>query len=487
MASFFTQLRLYEDVADYWTFDCGHPGKVHTHRMVQGNSESPAIAQAFLLHVLSGALTLRDKLLVYIDNIYLKSISGDKQEHIEDIGIFVRVLAEANVTVNMRKSLWVATCDIEVLGREWSANGNWKPFDHRFLLAPFYAATNKDRLTKADNAELRQPWADLKQALLNVESLYIPPPGAPLVLRTDTARAGVGAVLLVQTSEDPEDLAPVSYFSCIFGGQQGAKHSTWREVCVVYKAVKYFYPYLDGCVNLRIETDCGTVVSLFAHKTNNDADQLAQFKIALTSMGVKKHMLVHQPSIKQETADWLSRAKERLRPRKVPRGEADIAIGSKDVIYTIRYLSASEDESGDESDSEEEASSESESDNEQLWPARLQGPPSPAAQLAVLESNLNLPRPSEYTECQQTDNEIQAWIALCMQHTEHVGELTPDYDVIEKKRLHDGILYELVNGSSLQDTVGTWVPVLSRGAASRYLKAVHEGLGHTGQTRLLNF
>ncbi|KAJ2495578.1 hypothetical protein GGH96_006343 [Coemansia sp. RSA 1972] len=99
--------------------------------MVQGNSESPAIAQTFLLHVLSGAPSLRDKLLVYIDNVFLKSMSGNEQEHIEDIRVFVRVLAEANVTVNMRKSLWVATRGVEVLGRKWSANGDWKPFDHR--------------------------------------------------------------------------------------------------------------------------------------------------------------------------------------------------------------------------------------------------------------------------------------------------------------------------------------------------------------------
>ncbi|KAJ2501619.1 hypothetical protein GGH96_001823 [Coemansia sp. RSA 1972] len=131
MASFFTQLWLHEDVADYWTFDCGQLGKVRTRRMVQGNSESPAIAQAFLLRVLSGAPSLRDKMLVYIDNIYLKSVSGDEQKHIEDIGVFVRVLAETNVTVNMRKSLWVATRGVEVLGHEWSANGDWKPFDHR--------------------------------------------------------------------------------------------------------------------------------------------------------------------------------------------------------------------------------------------------------------------------------------------------------------------------------------------------------------------
>ncbi|KAJ2475161.1 hypothetical protein IWW47_006556, partial [Coemansia sp. RSA 2052] len=50
MASFFTQLRLADEVADYWTYDGGSAGKVRTLRMVQGNSESPAIAQAFLTH-----------------------------------------------------------------------------------------------------------------------------------------------------------------------------------------------------------------------------------------------------------------------------------------------------------------------------------------------------------------------------------------------------------------------------------------------------
>ncbi|KAJ2503559.1 hypothetical protein GGH96_000119 [Coemansia sp. RSA 1972] len=74
-----------------------------------------------------------------------------------------------------------------------------------------------------------------------------------------------------------------------------------------------------------------------------------------------------------------------------------------------------------------------------------------------------------------------------MDSAEHVGELTPGYNVVEKKRLRDGVLYELVNGSGLQNTVGTWVPVLSCGAAREYLKAVHEGLTHAGQTRLLNF
>ncbi|KAJ1904155.1 hypothetical protein LPJ81_002661 [Coemansia sp. IMI 209127] len=103
MASFFTQLRIHADVADFWTYDGGAAGRIRTRRMVQGNSESPAIAQAFISHVLGKGLPdLRTKLLMYIDNIYLKSTNGDVNPHIRDVGALVRCLAEANITVNMR-------------------------------------------------------------------------------------------------------------------------------------------------------------------------------------------------------------------------------------------------------------------------------------------------------------------------------------------------------------------------------------------------
>ncbi|PIA12763.1 hypothetical protein COEREDRAFT_12222 [Coemansia reversa NRRL 1564] len=54
MASFFTQLRLSADVADYWMYDGGPHDKLCNRRMVQRNSESPAVTQAFILHVLEG-------------------------------------------------------------------------------------------------------------------------------------------------------------------------------------------------------------------------------------------------------------------------------------------------------------------------------------------------------------------------------------------------------------------------------------------------
>ncbi|KAJ1916225.1 hypothetical protein H4219_003893 [Mycoemilia scoparia] len=48
LASFFTAIRLHQDYRDFWTFLGRKVGPLRTTRLVQGNSESPAIAQAFI-------------------------------------------------------------------------------------------------------------------------------------------------------------------------------------------------------------------------------------------------------------------------------------------------------------------------------------------------------------------------------------------------------------------------------------------------------
>ncbi|KAJ2664843.1 hypothetical protein IW148_001888 [Coemansia sp. RSA 1199] len=117
------------------------------------------------------------------------------------------------------------TQDVEIIGRTWAANGDWSTFDHRVdtlhslprsmmvnelqrscdgvnvisehvvwsqtLLAPFYEASGKKGLAKADVDKLCQPWADLLCAPQNVELLFVPPPGAPLVLCTDASNMGL--------------------------------------------------------------------------------------------------------------------------------------------------------------------------------------------------------------------------------------------------------------------------------------------------------
>ncbi|PIA14823.1 DNA/RNA polymerase [Coemansia reversa NRRL 1564] len=500
-------LRLSADVADYWTYDGGPRGKLRNQRMVQGNSESPAIAQAFILHVLEGVSGLQSRLLAYIDNIYIKSTDDDMDAHITDVGHFIQCLAKANVTINMRKSLWCATHDVEILGCTWSVDRSWSTFDHRVetlrdlplpsnlgairclcgginaitehikwsqaLLAPFYEAIGKVCLSKDDIEALHEPWEALKWALLDVTMLFIPPPGALLVLHTNAVGAGVGAVLLAQRTEDPNDLAPVSYFSRAFGGKQGRKHSTWREACAIYEAVKYFYPYLDGCINLHIETDCGIVVSLFSHKATSDADPLAQFKLGLTKLGVKKHMIVHRRGVDQQTADWLSRAKEQVRPDKLPVTNsldmADTTIGAHDMVYTIRMLTMdNEDDYSTDDKITPPPIAPTPPVEDAMDPTADDGgpaPPSNAQQYSALIRALDVPRPSDFTDCQASDDEIQHWIHKCREHKDIIGELTPDFNEVATKRLRGDVLYHLMNGHGLGEAVGDWVPVLTRRAA----------------------
>ncbi|KAJ2809218.1 hypothetical protein H4R20_000282 [Coemansia guatemalensis] len=101
LALFFTALHLDPEVRDFWCYQNGPHMHLRTTRMVQGNLESPAIAQAFLEQVLGEVPELRAKVLVYIDNIYLKSVSGNCAAHIRDLGAMARVLrcSEPNTLV----------------------------------------------------------------------------------------------------------------------------------------------------------------------------------------------------------------------------------------------------------------------------------------------------------------------------------------------------------------------------------------------------
>ncbi|KAJ2805420.1 hypothetical protein H4R20_002099 [Coemansia guatemalensis] len=121
LASFFTSMWLAEDVRDFWCYQGGSHGRVWTTWVVQGNSESPAIAQSFIQHVLGEVPELQGKLLMYIDNIYLKTTTDDLEEHLHDLGFLARALVKYNLLFNVSKSIFAVTDNVEVLGMLWSA------------------------------------------------------------------------------------------------------------------------------------------------------------------------------------------------------------------------------------------------------------------------------------------------------------------------------------------------------------------------------
>ncbi|KAJ1731951.1 hypothetical protein LPJ61_002278 [Coemansia biformis] len=502
MASFFMQLRLATEVADFWVYDGACYGKLRTQCMVQGNSESPAIAQAFLTFVLGMAESLCSKLLVYINNVYLKDMAGNEAVHIMDVSIMLCCLAAANITVNMQKLLWCATSGMEVLGCAWSADHSWVPFDHCVMTL--------------QGMDFPAMVSSIRRLCGGINSISEHIPWSHVLLAPFYEAMG-------KCSEDPDDLAPVAYFSCTFGGQQGSKLSVWCEACTAYEAAKHFYPYLDGCTNFQLETDCAVVVSLHMHKTTNDGDVLAHFKLGLAELGVKKHMIVHRPGIDQQMADWLSWAKECQCPSKAPSAapemgglkEAEEMIGGNSIVYTVGALMASTQSTADSADAAKEmvpgagdngdwvdsgnghgillwTDSDNKdgwvpNDNEDINGSNLQ-PPSCAEQYCAVQAVLcDLPWPSDFTDCQAEDMEIQSWIVLCHQCEWLEDPLTPKFRMVETKCLCSAILYELVGRHGVHDAVGTWVLALTRQAACQYVKAVHHALAHPDNMHTLKF
>ncbi|KAJ2550331.1 hypothetical protein GGH95_006091 [Coemansia sp. RSA 1836] len=103
-------MTLYSDptVRDFWCFQGGSHHRLHTSRLMQGNSESPALLE----HALGSLPELQDKLMMYIDNIYVRSMDEDVAQHLCEIGTMTRALAEYNLLVNVKRSAFAATSGV---------------------------------------------------------------------------------------------------------------------------------------------------------------------------------------------------------------------------------------------------------------------------------------------------------------------------------------------------------------------------------------
>ncbi|PIA18784.1 hypothetical protein COEREDRAFT_5957 [Coemansia reversa NRRL 1564] len=80
-----------------------------------------------------------------------------------------------------------------------------------------------------------------------------------------------------------------------------------------------------------------------------------------------------------------------------------------------------------------------------------------------------MPRPSDFTDCQARDDEIQCWIHKCHEHEDIVGELTLDFNKVVTKRLHRDVLYHLTNGHGLGEAAALDAMVIVD-SASRFLQ-----------------
>ncbi|KAJ2809220.1 hypothetical protein H4R20_000284 [Coemansia guatemalensis] len=358
------------------------------------------------------------------------------------------------------------------------------------------AVKAKQRLSKAELESLEPHWRDLKVCLMDIKHLYIPPRGTPLTLHVDAASAGIGAVLLAHRSEATDDVMPVAYFSKAFDGMQGHRHATWREAKGLLEEVNHFYLYLDGCINLQVESDASTVILLFAHKTQHDSDDLSQFRAELSALGVTKDLLVHRPGVEQQMADWLLHAKKNLRQRK---GHKVAVVGTmcrQDICWPNDWLDPDH-ELSDSDANTDESSDEEEDDNAELdveasaesnaWAERRAQRRDSWEHVRRCNSLAlqDMPEAHEFLECQETDEALQCWRQLCEQRDRTPrGVHTPNFREVEQMQVHNGVLEHLVV-SRCPGIQGTFVPMLTIDQAREFAVAVHEEIRHRGyQTTL---
>ncbi|KAJ2373100.1 hypothetical protein IW150_003785, partial [Coemansia sp. RSA 2607] len=225
--------------------------------------------------------------------------------------------------------------------------------------------------------------------------------------------------------------------------------------------------------------DASVAVSLFEHKTIHDGDNLGRFRAELGSLGVTQDMLKHRAGIDQETADWLSRAKDNMRPKRV-KVKPNVA-----VIGMNRVISDSEDEYDDDDDDLDE-----EQDQDIVEQTPLQQHDNETHEFIRERTRTalqGLPNVDDYIVCQQDDEYIQERLRLCDQRDQtDKADYTPDFNEVELERNNNGCLERLIYARR-PGNLNLWVPILTCPAARQFIESVHAELAHAGYKRTLDY
>ncbi|KAJ1969812.1 hypothetical protein H4R34_006128, partial [Dimargaris verticillata] len=270
---------------------------------------------------------------------------------------------------------------------------------------------------------------------------------------------------------------------------QGRRHPGFREAWGLLRAVRHFYPYLDGCCNLAIEVDATTALGIFNHKSTCQADELSGIRAELAAMGVHADMIHHRPGETHLTADWLSRCLTRLRPRKASKALSDPTVAAFAFDHTILSDSGSDgSDLDDDSDDDELSASEDDVTSEDEWDSTA--PDGPDRQHADLETWLQqaLPETLQFSLTpadQLADPQLKQWRQLCDQRDSTTTQDDALFSEVADMAVQHDLVVKRVKGPT--GTLGQWVPATPAAITKSQLIKWHRGLGHPGYDRLLAF
>lgn len=258
----------------------------------------------------------------------------------------LRRLDQAEVTLNLSERLFNAKCAVAVLGHVWSA-GQLTPKPSRIatIQGMARALRLKDMqcvtaavstlqtyipkcaellrpLHRACNASTRIKWSEewdsAWQALLTAASICVEltqhRPGEKLIVRTDASLLSWAAVLYVVREEQ---IRPVVFLSCAWGGAEAKYHSTVREALVLLHGVGALQTWIAHEPRVIYQTDNQPVAAILHHPHQSPADKLSIVAHKPSELRVKEGQIVHVPGLENALADWASRSPN---PEPSPRG-----------------------------------------------------------------------------------------------------------------------------------------------------------------------
>lgn len=367
-ASFFHQFVLGPKSRSFFALHGGSLGRLQYTRLPQGASCSPAIATAYLLQVLRN---VQDISRAFADNILVKSTSGGADAHLRALERVLSSLDKGGVTLNLRSSHWAGQRDIPALGILWSKGSTRlmpsrvgdllaQPRPKRLpavrslvaalsqlipyvpnvqrLAGPFQALIGPGKAF-AWSDQLETAWLAIRSAIAASVTNHYPTPEDHLVVASDASDQGWGGVLLIDRGGRR---TPVAWASRTWKGQEAKWSVVEREVKALLACCERFRMWTGFHPRVTYETDSFAASRVLAHQGD---DELTQYAIKLSRLGVKEENIKHVPGSYNSLADYASRVPAPANdlppggPAEAADGGPALAVGDIDpLLPAVRYM-----------------------------------------------------------------------------------------------------------------------------------------------------
>uniref|UniRef100_A0A914EPM1 RNA-directed DNA polymerase n=1 Tax=Acrobeloides nanus TaxID=290746 RepID=A0A914EPM1_9BILA len=329
----FYQIDVYPPHRERTAFATWNGMLYHYIRLPMGLTGAPATFQK-VMESIRRELTIR--IFCYLDDAII--VSEDEDEHLRDIGVFLKTMIKFNMTLKLEKCQFGRT-KIKYLGMIISPEGispdpnsvrkvleleppktlkqlrsflgmcsYWRRYIRNFagIMSPLYELTKKNdedpntKIEKKWSPEHQKAFEEIKKKLTTAPVLAAPKFRKPFVIETDASKKSIAACLIQADSEGNEH--PVAYASRAMNRHESRYPSVESEALAIVYAIEQFRPYIEGNSTTIVKTDNSALCSLF--RRQDLVGRLAKYQMTIQAIDLK---IVHRSGSSNVVADYLSR------------------------------------------------------------------------------------------------------------------------------------------------------------------------------------